>query len=438
MLRVLPLLLAGFIGCNDYEIHSGVDGATVPKPALEASPEAVFGVTCGAPADDVVTVTNVGDAELWIDDILISGDWTARVPNLPFSLLPEQSHDLTVSGTGPGTLVLTSNDPKRPEVTIPLDGQPDAPPVVTITSPIADDVIPVANDLSLRATVSDDLDTPETLTVSWSSDVDGDLGQAIPLSSGASSHTWTWPHATGEQTLTASVTDSCGNVGTDAVAVCQQEGFLEEEIAIDQWTFEGSARWDAVNDWLELTSADPWLVGTAFETSRIVPADQVELNFQFFMGEGTGADGFSVTALDLSRMSTTLGGSGCGIGYGGGDTCTGGPALPGWTLEVDTFHNPTVDQSDVDHLAFSFDGDLVNPQFWVPLPEMEDTGWHDLRLTINAPHVVVEVDGVVYVDDDYPGFYGFDAWIGFTAGTGGDTNAHRIDSLQVTELVCGI
>ena len=238
--------------------------------------------------------------------------------------------------------------------------------------------------------------------------------------------------------MTATATDSCGNVGVAHVDVCQQEGFLEEEIAIEQWTFEGSAQWDTANDWLELTSADPWLVGTAFETSRVVSADQVELNFQFFMGNGTGADGFSVTALDLSRMTTTLGGSGCGIGYGGGDGCTGGPALPGWTLEVDTFYNPTVDTSGVDHLAFSFDGDLVNPAFWVILPEMEDNGWHDLRLTVNAPHITVEIDGVVYVDDDFFGLYEFDAWIGFTAGTGSDTNEHLIDSLQVTELACGL
>ena len=50
--------------------------------------------------------------------------------------------------------------------------------------------------------------------------------------------------------------------------------------------------------------------------------------------------------------------------------------------------------------------------------------------------VLVEIDGVAYIDEDIPGFYGFSSFVGFTAGTGGATNNHFIDSLVVTELVC--
>jgi hypothetical protein len=43
---------------------------------------------------------------------------------------------------------------------------------------------------------------------------------------------------------------------------------------------------------------------------------------------------------------------------------------------------------------------------------------------------------VVYIDQDVAGFTAFSAWVGFTAGTGGETNEHRIDELTVTDYSC--
>jgi hypothetical protein len=48
----------------------------------------------------------------------------------------------------------------------------------------------------------------------------------------------------------------------------------------------------------------------------------------------------------------------------------------------------------------------------------------------------VSIDEVPYIDTDLDGFAPFNAWVGFTAGTGGQTNRHLIDSLRVTELAC--
>ena len=50
--------------------------------------------------------------------------------------------------------------------------------------------------------------------------------------------------------------------------------------------------------------------------------------------------------------------------------------------------------------------------------------------------VLVEIDGVAYIDEELNGFFDFPAYVGFTAGTGGDTNHHLIDSLTFTELSC--
>ena len=116
--------------------------------------------------------------------------------------------------------------------------------------------------------------------------------------------------------------------------------------------------------------------------------------------------------------------------------CTTGPALPGWSLEVDTYYNSEVDPTEEDHVAFSFDGQVADYAAWAALPELEDTGWHTMSVTVAAPHVTVVIDGVTYIDEDLSGDFSFPAYVGFTAGTGGLTNYHLIDSLVVSEYAC--
>ena len=121
----------------------------------------------------------------------------------------------------------------------------------------------------------------------------------------------------------------------------------------------------------------------------------------------------------------------------GDASCTDGPPLPGWSVEVDTFDNGAeVEPTANDHLAFTFDGDVDDYVAWAELPEMEDTGWHEMTVVVAAPRVTIAIDGVPYIDESLSGDFNFDAFIGFTAGTGGQTNAHLIDSLTVTESVC--
>ena len=104
---------------------------------------------------------------------------------------------------------------------------------------------------------------------------------------------------------------------------------------------------------------------------------------------------------------------------------------------MDTWFNDGQDPTADDHLMFTFDGDVDDPAVWVPLPEMEDNGWHTMEVEVTAPRVVVRIDEAVYIDQDLAGFYDFPAYVGFTAGTGGSTNNHWIRSLEVTEYVCG-
>ena len=126
-------------------------------------------------------------------------------------------------------------------------------------------------------------------------------------------------------------------------------------------------------------------------------------------------------------MSGFGGSTGGGLGYSG---------LPGWSIEVDTYHNNWNDPTSEDHIAFSLDGDSNNPQVWAALPEMEDDQWHTMKVRIAAPHVYAEIDGVPYLDTNISGNLNFNAYIGFTASTGGYTNYHLIDSLTVVETLC--
>ena len=291
---------------------------------------------------------------------------------------------------------------------------------------------------ALEGQVGDELDAPGDLLIEWASDVDGLIATDPAGASGLAEAEWAYAgRSPGEHLLSLTATDACGNVASAEVSVCQQAGYTSDELDIASWHVEGVAFWDEAEDRVQLTGPDLDVVGTAFAIDQEVSGSSVSIRFNFYIGGGTGADGISLTALDTQRMSTFLGGTGCGIGYGGDADCTDGPALPGWSIEVDTYFNDGQDPTTDDHLMFTFDGDVDDPAAWAALPEMEDTGWHTLEVVVEDPWVSVSIDEVVYIDQELTGYFDFPAYVGFTAGTGGATNYHWIESLEVTDFVCG-
>ena len=439
------LSLTALAACSDYSLSgaekaepgTGTDGAT---PDIAATPELISTVVC-VEAQDGLTVQNVGGGVLTVSGLSVSGSgWSVSGPATPFKLAAGESSLLELTATGPGAaeLLIESDDPDEPILSVPLDASADGAPTVTILTPSANDVIDIGVDLDMEGLVSDEEDPVEDLTYEWRSDVDGLIASGAALADGSVDEIWpAIARSEGDHDLSLSVTDSCGNTTTTDLGLCQQAGYDVDALDISSWHFEGSSTWDTANDWLQLTDTSTYQVGSAFNTSASVGADNVQIEFAFYIGGGSGADGLSLTALDVDRMSTFLGGSGCGIGYGGNaqDGCTAGPALPGWTIEVDTYFN-TNDPTQDDHIHFTFDGDVDDPAIWAALPEMEDTGWHQMSVQVVAPHVTVSIDGVAYIDADLSGNFAFPAYVGFTAGTGGETNYHLIDALQVTEYTC--
>ena len=78
--------------------------------------------------------------------------------------------------------------------------------------------------------------------------------------------------------------------------------YAADSLDLRSWHFEGDAYWEEAQGWVALTGPGPGQSGTAFQTATPVDASEVRIDFEFYIGDGTGADGLSVTALDVQRM----------------------------------------------------------------------------------------------------------------------------------------
>ncbi|MFN7142444.1 MAG: lectin-like domain-containing protein [Myxococcota bacterium] len=431
------LLLLPLLACSEYTLEGekpdpGLEENDPEYPQVQVQPRAVeLGAVCGGVGESTVTVSNVGSAPLNVRGATVTGDaWVIGEVTFPATLAVGDTLAIPVSG-GPGSAVLTivTDDPAKPEIEVPLSVTADAPPTATIRSPADGEVLPGSGAATFAGTVSDDVDAPEALTVAWASDVDGVLGTGPAAATGETTVSWDPAARTaGTHLVTLTATDSCGQTAESFISVCQDQGYTADDLDLATWHFEGSARWDASNGWVELTTPTYDQSGTAFQTGSTVGADNVNIAFRFYVSGGSGADGISLTALDTTRMTGFVGSTGGGIGYAG---------LPGWSIEVDTWYNGEYgDPTQDDHVSIHFDGQPMGPAAWAALPEMEDGAWHDMEVSVLAPHVTVTIDGVTYIDTDLAGFTAFPAYVGFTGATGGSTNAHLIDALTVTRYVC--
>ncbi|MDP2315793.1 MAG: hypothetical protein Q8P41_23045 [Pseudomonadota bacterium] len=434
----LLLLLAFAAGCTEYGIEEKKEEPTFEEdtptfPDVAVSPTAIdLGLLCpGVVGETTVEVSNVGDSALNVQAVEVVGDgWALGEVTVPATLQPGEVLVIPVTG-GPGDAMLTvhTDDPETPDIDVPMWAVLDAAPTATITAPVDGEVL--AGDVAATFTglVADDRDPADTLAVAWSSDIDGVLSTAPASATGETSFAWDPTVRTaGSHRVTLTATDTCGQAVSQTVTICQDQGYSADNLDLSTWHFEGNARWDGANGWVELTQPSANQSGTAFQTATTVGADNVSIDFRFYVSGGDGADGISVTALDSSRMTGFVGSSGGGLGYAG---------LPGWSIEVDTWYNAEYgDPTQEDHVSIHFDGEPFGPAAWAALPEMEDGAWHDMSVIVLARHVTVSIDGVTYIDEDLPGFTAFPAYVGFTAATGSVTNYHLIDALTVTQYVC--
>lgn len=445
-------VVAGHFGCSEFDIASIKENAAVGEPVpdtgvvpqdtgapeppegeplgLLSHDQVDLGIVCGD-RNETVSLSSIGDAPLTVTLVQVGGaGWSLSHAELPAVLEPGTAFEIYLQGTDDadvGTLTIQTDEDGTTTHAIPLALSKDEPPSVTITRPTPESVLSPESDYRFEAIVNDDVDSSETLVARWRSSVDGELSAASVGSDGMALMSWSsLEQSSGDHRVEIEVTDSCGNVAIDSVGFCQNEGYTEDSLDLASWHFEGTALWDTTNEWVELTGPFTAQAGTAFQTSAAVTSDNVVIEFEFYASGGSGADGISLTALDVDRMTSFVGGSGGGLGYLG---------LPGWSIEIDTYHNGH-DPTSEDHLSFHVDGNVGSPAAWVALPDMEDGAWHSAAIAVVGNHVVVAIDGTTYMDTTIDGLLPFSAYVGFSAATGALTNYHLIDALAVEGFVC--
>ncbi len=138
-----------------------------------------------------------------------------------------------------------------------------------------------------------------------------------------------------------------------------------------------------------------------------------------------GADGITFAIIDTSNGLNAIGGSGGDLGYGG----IAGNSL---AVELDTYSNPIEPSSD--HIGIDLNGSVTSLTT-AGVPNLEDGNWHHVEVDfdISQKTISVYLDGTLYIDNYVvSGFTPFNAYFGFTGGTGYYTNYQEIDNVNIT------
>lgn len=206
--------------------------------------------------------------------------------------------------------------------------------------------------------------------------------------------------------------------------------FINIFSAYPQYAVNGNASQISCNCY-RLTPDANTQSGSVWNLNQINLSNAFDYYFDVFLGcNDGGADGL---AFVLQPVSTTVGGSGGGMGYAG--------ISPSIAVEIDTYQNGGYNDPGFDHIAIMRNGDvnhgsgnnLAGPvQASASSGNVEDCVYHILRVTWDPVTNTLQAyfDGVLRVS--YTGniianpFSGNpNVYWGFTAGTGGARNEHR-------------
>ncbi|MCC9640859.1 DUF4347 domain-containing protein [Rhodopirellula sp. JC740] len=195
-------------------------------------------------------------------------------------------------------------------------------------------------------------------------------------------------------------------------------------------TLNGSAT--VQSDTLELTPSTTNLAGSAFFNTAVnLTSDgsfRSSFAFQALGSEGTsGADGLTFTLHNDPRGAAALGASGGSLGLDG--------ITPAVAVEFDTYRNPgEINDNHISILTNSVsnslrsaipDLDLNNGSIryaWV-----DYNGSSDVLAVYLSDTDVQPTEALLKTTIDLTNVIGDSALVGFTAGTGGKTNSHRIN-----------
>jgi YVTN family beta-propeller protein len=177
-------------------------------------------------------------------------------------------------------------------------------------------------------------------------------------------------------------------------------------------------------------------VGSAFLTSpnSIGPDTSLSTRFVFrISGSADGADG--LTFMIQGNAATALGSAGGGLGYAGISRSV--------AVEIDNYQGPG--DPNANHLGILLNGDAVNHVATaIPSWDLEDGQSHTVWVEYDGPANQLRVYAaqgnvaqrpatpMMTANIDLPATVGNQAWIGFSAGTGGLMNDHDIESWNLS------
>ncbi len=199
-----------------------------------------------------------------------------------------------------------------------------------------------------------------------------------------------------------------------------------------QYTVNGSASTNSCHCYT-LTPNALTRSGSVWNNIKIDLTQSFDFNFDVYLGCNTdnGADGI---VFVLQPISTSVGGSGGGLGFEG--------ISPSVGVTIDTWQNGEVNDPGYDHIAIQLNGriDHANATDNIAGPvtalsgndNIEDCQWHTLRIKWDAPlkQLIAYVDGIMresvtkdFVTDVFGG--NPNVFWGFTGSTGGAANLQQ-------------
>ncbi len=187
----------------------------------------------------------------------------------------------------------------------------------------------------------------------------------------------------------------------------------------------GAVSWHSATRSLQLTDASAFQFGKLFNRTRVV-VDHFIVEFEMFVGGGNrygtqGADGIVFAMVRDYRYPDYFGHN---MGFSG---CSG------YGIEFDEYDNSLTEffpDDPREHIAVVQDtttNHLTSRRYF----DFALAGWKKIKIEFDSGIVGVYDDGVQVYHDTIPGFIPFDGYFGFTSGTGGGTNYHRIRKLKV-------
>jgi len=400
---------------------------------LVSTPPAVSlggAIVNGVPATGSATLRNIGSQALTVQGVTLPSApfSTSGVPTVGSTIAPGAEVTVNVSfaptavGLFTDAIGLTTTGGN---VSIPVSGTATTAPHMSInptTIPYGD--VPVGGTRSLSFTVTNDGGGPLTITRSKAPSgvfsATTDIPEGTVVASGASI-TGTVRFAPTALGPASATWDINGNDGSGPRLITFSGNGVAASLPnapyAGGWQLNGSA--SVVGSSLVVTPNAALRAGSAFWPTPI-STNGFTVAFDATIDQGDGADGMTFTFGNpaLGATATSIGSTGGGLGYAG---------IPGVAVTLDTHQNPGDPGGNFVGIATSATGDSLNYVATNTAVPILENSTRRVVIRYSAGVLQVSIDGVVYLTQ--PVTLAAQAYVGWTAATGGLTNRHAVSNV---------